>query len=213
MNQITPTSDYNGALEGLAPLKPRAADRVGTPPAQPADKDAKPAQTPRAAADPQGSVAATSGLSENDLRMIRKTLLSGDAALARRSDVGELYSRMVKLFETLNKGVGEMYVAKAETDRAALSERIDGLEDAVNRMEGALRIELEPVLRQTMAQVVAEQAGARPRGSRRGLLMVLLLGAGLTLGAVFHAPLSTAATAIVSKMETVVSKINPNWEK
>lgn len=211
MNQITPKSDYNGALDDLAPLKARA-DRLATSStATDPGEAAKPAApAPRAAAAPQGGGARAPGLSEADLRMIQKTLLTGDAALARRSDVGELYTRVVKLFETLNKGVGEMYVAKAETDRKALSERIDGLEDAVNRMEGALRIEFEPVLRQAMAQVIAEQAPARPRGSRRGLWMALLLGAGLMLGAVFHAPLSTAATATVSIMETAVSKFIPN---
>lgn len=159
------------------------------------------------------AVAPVAGLSEADVKLLLRGLLAGETALARRSDMVELYTRVVKLFETLNTGVGEMYVAKAETDRGMLSARIDGLEDAVNRMEGALRIEFEPVLRQTISQVMADQAGQKPK-RRSGLWMAGILVAGLSLGAVFHAPLSGAAAATVSKAETIVStfmaKLYPN---
>jgi hypothetical protein len=241
MNQITSTTDYTGQPADRQPLQARPDQRLmpGTVSEPGADgAAAASATTPTGAAgQPSGDgstaghdTAAPSadtgqasgpapehaprpGLSAADVQLLQRGLSSGDTALARRSDLVELYTRVVKLFETLNTGVGDMYVAKAETDRTALSARIDGLEDAVNRMEGALRIEFEPVLRQTLGQVLADQTGARPK-RHRGLGAILMLVAGLGLGAVFHAPLTEAASVTVSKAETyvsmIVAKLSPN---
>jgi len=153
-------------------------------------------------------------LQDEDLRMLRQALLSGEDALARRSDLVELHKRFVQMFETLNTGLGDMHAARAQADRDALSARIDAMETAVNRMEGALRIELEPVLRQTFAESLAETQAVQTPHRKRSLWLVAALVAGLTLGTVFHTPLSAGSTAIVSRAETAITlillKLSPN---
>jgi hypothetical protein len=221
MNQIFSKTDYERPEADLSPLKAHAARRDQSPaqnsqdqnqtrPESPARLEPlEPAQSkvraPGHSDNPDNPVKPQTrpSLNEADLRLLQRLLSEGDAALARRSDVIELHKRIIKLFETLNQGVGDMYVAKAEQDRSMLSTRIDGLEDAVNRMEGALRIEFEPVLRQTLSQVVAEQNGVQPARRGRGLWIMTVLIAGLALGSVFHAQI----TATVSELETYVSTI------
>ena len=125
-------------------------------------------------------------LSQADAKLLHDILTSGETGLARRGDLVNLHQRIVQLFTTLNEGLGEMHEKHAREDREALSARIDTLEDAVNRMEGALRIEFEPVLRKALDDVVKERMAPPPRRGRR---LVLAMAAGLTLGVVFHEPL------------------------
>ncbi|MEL7301256.1 MAG: hypothetical protein AAFM92_12815 [Pseudomonadota bacterium] len=206
MNKILANGEYEkSTTSDLQPLVARSDQRVD-PKSEPGDRATKArGADPREAAAQDGSrtapqPAATARLTETDLRALQRTLLTGDAALARRSDLGELNTRIVRMFETLKKGVGEMYVSKAEADRLMLSERIDTLEDAVNRMEGALRIELEPVLREAVAQVMAEQVASRPRRGRF-LWTGLVLLAGLALGAFFQDQL----VGLMAQIESLIS--------
>lgn len=215
MNQIVSKTDYEGSEADLSPLKAHANRR-----AQDSQDQNRPERPGRLEpVDPAREAVRGLGGSDNsdnpvkpqprtslsqaDLQLLQRMLTEGETALARRGDVIELHKRIIKLFETLNQGVGEMYVSKAEKDRSMLSTRIDGLEDAVNRMEGALRIEFEPVLRQTLSQVVAEQSDAKPARRGRGLGIMAVLIAGLALGSVFHAQIAE----IVSNSETYVSTI------
>ncbi|WP_417475723.1 hypothetical protein [Leisingera sp.] len=118
----------------------------------------------------------------------------GDALpLATQADLVALHKRIAEMFTTLNDGLGTQQAAKAAADRSALSARIDQLEEAVNRMEGALRIEFEPVLKAAVTEALA-QAAPRPRRRWRGALAAALLaGAALMAGAWYHAPLLEAA--------------------
>lgn len=118
----------------------------------------------------------------------------GDALpLATQADLVALHKRIAEMFTTLNDGLGTQQAAKAAADRSALSARIDQLEEAVNRMEGALRIEFEPVLKAAVTEALA-QAAPRPRRRWRGALATALLaGAALMAGAWYHAPLLEAA--------------------
>jgi len=225
MNQITSKTGYAAAQNGPVQLEPligqtqtgpsdMATDmprttRIETPPsktkaggAQAADAEAVGPVPAEGTAKATANAPRRAAFSEADARLLQRALVTGEGALARRSDLVNMHSSVVKLFETLNQGVGEMYVAKAEKDRSALSARIDGLEEAVNRMEGALRIELEPVLRAAMADVVAQQT---PVKTSRGRIAWtgLALALAVTAGAVFHAPL----TATISNLETQVSAI------
>ena len=140
-----------------------------------------------------------------DLRLLNQLLHGGDRPLAERADLVELHKRILTMFTTLNEGLGETQDRKAAQDRAALGARIDDLEAAVNRMEGALRIEMEPVLRDSFARVIAETA--RPQRSwwdrlgRAGAL-ALLLGAGLTLGTLYHGELRSSASALLQQIQT-----------
>lgn len=127
-----------------------------------------------------------------------------EPALATQADLVALHKRIGDMFTTLNEGLGAQYTAKAAADRAGLSARIDQLEEAVNRMEGALRIEFEPVLKAAMAEALA-QARPAPRRRWRGRLTVLTLTvAALAAGVIWHAPLadlaSQAATAATAQI-------------
>lgn len=113
--------------------------------------------------------------------------------LAAQEDLVALHKRIAEMFTTLNEGLGARAEQKAAADRAALSARIDELEAAVNRMEGALRIEFEPVLKAAVAEALA-QAAPKPRRRWRGALAAALLaGAALAAGAWWHESLQRAA--------------------
>lgn len=217
MNKVLASSEYDkGSSSDLQPLVARADQRVDIASQdEAAAQQKKPTDRSDAASAANDATRETSKptasarLTEADIRMIQRQLLTGDAAVARRSDLGELNTRIVRMFETLNKGVGEMYVNKAEADRIMLSERVDTLEDAVNRMEGALRIEFEPVLRQAVAQVMEEHNAARPRRGRF-VWMALVLLAGLAVGAVFHEQLASVLLQVETSIKAGASGIVEN---
>ncbi|MEW2915375.1 hypothetical protein AB1A62_21850, partial [Leisingera sp. JC11] len=157
--------------------------------APPQEQQGKPVQPPR--------------LSNAVLAQIATVLRQGEVPLAAQADLVELHKRIVEMFTTLNEGLGERQAQKAAADRAALTARIDQLETAVNRMEGALRIEFEPVLKAAVAEALA-QALPRPRRRRRGLAAaaLLLAAAGLAAGVYWHAPLQQAAEAAAAAVES-----------
>ncbi|AHD12115.1 hypothetical protein [Phaeobacter gallaeciensis] len=145
-------------------------------------------------------------LAPADLDQLAAHLRSGPQPLGTRSDLIELHKRITGMFATLNEGLGEMYTQKAEADRKALSARMDALEEAVNRMEGALRIELEPVLRDSFAKVLAKDTAARRRSLRqrlqRGITkgggLALILALGLAAGTLYHSRIATASGTVWS---------------
>lgn len=172
----------------------------GTPADKPVDAANKPA--PAKAAPVKSGVASTRSLTEADMLALKKFLVTGDQAIARQHDLVELHKRFVKMFETLNQGIGEMYVNKADKDRQILSERLDTMEEAVDRMEGALRIEFEPALRAAMADVVADTAKPKRRWLRGAILASALILGGILAGAAFQEPVRETVFSIVSGMET-----------
>ena len=107
--------------------------------------------------------AAQAPLTEARLQQIAETLRGGELPLASRGDLIELHNRIITMFTTLNEGLGEMQSSKAAADRTVLTARIDTLEEAVNRMEGALRIEFEPALKSALAEVMVAQAKPQRR--------------------------------------------------
>lgn len=115
---------------------------------------------PTAAAAPTGP----SGLNPESRALLR-VLTEGDLALARRKDLGELLRRIQATLPAAD--------APAEADR------LDRLEGSLNRIDGALRIELAPILK---AAVVEGLATGQTRAPRRSRGMVLLFLAGLALG-------------------------------
>ncbi|NSY39518.1 hypothetical protein [Leisingera sp. ANG59] len=113
--------------------------------------------------------------------------------LAAQADLVALHKRIAEMFTTLNEGLGARAEQKAAADRATLSARIDQLEEAVNRMEGALRIEFEPVLKAAVAEALTQSAPKPRRRWRGALAAALLAGAALAAGAWWHEPLQQAA--------------------
>lgn len=169
-----------------------------------------------AAADPDNmsgktaSEKTTSGkppvLTNADALLLHRALMAQEDGLARREDLTELHKRIVQLLQALNKalneGLGGAMGKKAAEDRAGLTARIDTLEESVNRMEGALRIEFEPVLRRAIGDVMAEQVKPKRRVGQLVFWTCLALAAGCVLGSAFHAELSAQVQQIVSWLAT-----------
>ncbi|GLO72893.1 hypothetical protein MACH17_44100 [Phaeobacter inhibens] len=167
--------------------------------------DQRPDQNPTATGLTDAG-AAGSALAPGDLEQLAAHLRGGPQPLGTRGDLIELHKRITGMFATLNDGLGEMYTQKADADRKALSARMDALEDAVNRMEGALRIELEPVLRDSFAKVLAKDTAARrrrlgqrlKRGITKGGGLALILALGLAAGTLYHSRIATASGTVWS---------------
>lgn len=175
MNQMTKQSDMRDQPLEAGPVKQQAA-------ALALDED-KPTLT---AADAQ---------------MLYKAFVMNSAPVARRGDLVELNNRIVKLFTTLNTGLGETHMAKANEDRAALVARLDEMETSVNRMEGALRIEFEPLMRKAIEDVVSRHAKPTRRvGPIRGFFQALILVAVLCLGAYFSDEIQGLAQVAVTAL-------------
>lgn len=172
----------------------------GTPAEKP--EDAANTPVPAKAAPVKSDVAPARVLTDADLLAIKKFLILGQQPVTTQNDLVEMHKRFVKMFETLNQGVGQMYVDKADKDRQMLSARLDTMEDAVDRMEGALRIEFEPALRAAMADVIADTTKPTRRWVRGAVLASALILGGILAGAVFQEPVRETVFSIVSGVET-----------
>lgn len=118
------------------------------------------------------------GLDPADIAALHAALTNGPDGLVRRRDLGDLHRQTVKLFQTLNDGLGEQQRLKAAEDRSVLIARMERLEKSVNAMEGAVRIEMAPLLRGMLDEALAAQAVRQSSRSYRAMW----LGAGLTAG-------------------------------
>jgi len=125
-------------------------------------------------------------LQDIDLRNIRSALTKGEDGLAKRKDLGEMHKRLVAMFTTLNQGISENHAAKAAEDRAQIGQRMDQMEHALNSMEGALRIELGPMLEKMVADVISKSSLSRRPQSWRSLSVAVIFVIGVALGAIFE---------------------------
>ena len=181
----------------LDPASPKATPAAGAAQAAPRDTGGSTKAEPQPETDPDQPPR----LTESVLAQIAAAMRQGEAPLAARDDLVALHNRIAEMFTTLNDGLGAQYTGKAEADRTALSARIDQLETAVNRMEGALRIEFEPVLKAALTEALA-QAAPKPRHRWRGPFAALLLAiAALAAGAWWHTPLLEAARDAAAILE------------
>lgn len=172
----------------------------GTPADAP--EDAANTPVPAKAAPVNSDVVPARVLTDADLLAIKKFLVLGQQPVTTQNDLVEMHKRFVKMFETLNQGIGQMYVDKADKDRQMLSARLDTMEDAVDRMEGALRIEFEPALRAAMADVIADTTKPQRRWVRGAIIASALILSGILAGAVFQEPVRETVFSIVSGVET-----------
>ncbi|MEX0301551.1 MAG: hypothetical protein AB3N24_03930 [Leisingera sp.] len=196
MNKLTLDAPVQGPPAPAG--SPEAAPAVARKPAQ-----AQPSPQPAPDRKPESRDTPTQPprLHPAVLAQIATALREGQAPLAAQADLVALHKRIAEMFTTLNQGLGEQAAQKAAADRAALTARIDHLEEAVNRMEGALRIEFEPVLKAAVAEALA-QAAPPPRHRGRILAALVLAAAALAAGAWWHAPLQDAAQAAAAALES-----------
>jgi hypothetical protein len=145
-------------------------------------------------------------LTKSEVAAIHRMLISGEHAVAKKADLAELHKRNVQLFATLKDGLGAMSEKKAAEDRASVLARLDEMEQSVNSMEGMLRIEMAPKLREMLNEMLEE---VQPRKSRmwpRALAVVLCLGIGLAVGARFSTELTAFAATAQTKITDVLEK-------
>jgi len=145
---------------------------------------------------PDAGAAPKPRLGEDEARALHRMLIQGNEALARRKDLGDMYKRIVATITTLDAGLTQRQVTRADEDRALLSARLEGMESAINSVEGVLRIELEPLVREAVNHAVAEQLSggraARPRRpfARRVIQLMVVCGA-VYAGAAFSSQIKT----------------------
>lgn len=144
-------------------------------------------------------------LHDDDLQNIYATLTRGDGALAKRRDLGELHKRLVTMVTTINQGLGEATATKAAEDRAQIDQRLDRMERAVNSMEGALRIELEPMLRTLVSDAVSASSTKRHGRIFPVVLASVVFFAGAGLGVVFQEQILSAGAQFLpaSMIQTI----------
>lgn len=124
--------------------------------------------------------------------------------LAQRKDIVELHNRLATMLATLNKTLENGTTQKAQKDRAELVAKLDKVEDAVNKMEGTLRIELEPMLREMVEEAISQNPAPRTRPTIRALAIIVFFVSGLALGSAYSVQIRNASFA-------TVAKISDNW--
>lgn len=156
----------------------------------PIEERAAPRPRPAAAVPPAGSVSLSP-----EGRALLRALTEGDMALARRKDLGELLRRI--------------QAAAPSADAALPTDRLDRLEGSLNRIDGALRIELAPILKAAVAEGLATHQG-RPVRRARGL--VLLFVAGIALGTLGGPMIKDAAIrGWQAALPLIAENLPPNW--
>ncbi|WP_069301567.1 hypothetical protein [Neptunicoccus sediminis] len=132
---------------------------------------------------PRPNLNATSrAYSETEAKILQGFLVSGEKPIAKREDVIELYNRMVTLLRALNESLTEKNDARTKTERTHLDSRFDRIDGAVNSMEGALRIELAPLLGQIVEEKLQHHTKATTKKSRSMLGRISLIAVGLAAG-------------------------------
>ncbi len=129
------------------------------------------------------------GITPSQIETLQRELAKGENAVATQRDLIELHKRMVAMFSTLKDGLGEQHAKKAELDRSVLSARLDKMEKAVNRMEGALSIEFAPLVSAAINDALDKKAAAPQRKIWTISGGVVLAVAGLVAGAAFSGEL------------------------
>lgn len=135
-------------------------------------------------------------LTEADIQVIRAALTQGDDSLAKRKDIGEMHKRIVAMFTTLNQGLAESQSKKAADDRIAIEQRLEAMERSIDTMEGALRIELPPLLQEMVNGSAAASGKDMPRS--KILTTVAIFCVGIALGSIFSAEVVGTVTHVFS---------------
>lgn len=187
MNQLHPTEAF-GPAPATAPNKPAV----------------KPALKP----DQNQRVRLTHG----DARALHSVLTKGDEAVAQRKDLGDLYRRIVTMISTLDTGLSERQVSCDTEIHTLLSTRLDEMAHAINEVEGALRIEMEPLLRKTVSQAIDDRLPLTNRKTRPSLgyraFQILALCTLLYLGSVFSSQIESAIEIASKYTSEITSKIS-----
>lgn len=190
MNQINQRATANATA-----IEPEAQ------PVSPLQRPAPEKQRPR-----QNIGAKPNPYSETEAKILQGFLVAGEKPIAKREDVIELYNRMVTLLRALNESLTKTQIERSNEDRTQIVTRLDQIEGAVNSMEGALRIELEPILSQAVAEQFERHAKAQTGKSRAVLGTVCLLAVGLAVGVLWSDVILTEVQNLSGFIQGLVVK-------
>ncbi len=153
-------------------------------------------------------------LTEADIQSIRRALTQGEDSLAKRKDIGEMHKRIVAMFATLNQGLAESQDKKAADDRIAIERRLEAMERSIDTMEGALRIELPPMLQEMVIEVAAARNSGRAMPTSRIVMWTVVFCIGMAIGSFLPTSIASAVTSIFSTTAdafgTSFQKSSPN---
>ncbi|MFZ0099697.1 MAG: hypothetical protein WAK98_14505 [Gemmobacter sp.] len=113
-----------------------------------------------------------------DIEALANALIKGENAVVRRRDLAELMRRLTAILDE-----------RAAAADAAQEARIARLDRRLDSVEGALRIELAPMIGKIVAQEIASAPPARPglaRGLVLGLSILLAFALGLTAASFYR---------------------------
>lgn len=144
-----------------------------------------------------------SDINMKEIAALQSALLRGPDALARQRDLGEMHRRIVELFQTLNQGLSEQQLRKAAEDRSALIARIDRMEKAVNAMEGAVRIEMAPMMRGMLDEALDSHHARQRHVGNTSFWASCTLGVGLALGVFFASDIQSISGSLFAALEQV----------
>lgn len=146
-------------------------------------------------------------LTKEDVAALHAGLLRGDHALAQRRDLGELHRRTVEMFNMLKEDVIASKAADNSAQGEKLAVRLEQVSKSVDSIDGAIRIELAPMIQSMIRDVVAERLPVAKTKNRRGLWLALGLVCGIGIGTVFAAELSAAANLAVNEVAAAYAKV------
>lgn len=107
-----------------------------------------------------------------DIETLAAALGKGETAVARRRDLAELLRRTTTALDE-----------RATSAEAARAARFDRLDRRLDSVEGALRIELAPMIGRLLSEALATRPA--PHRTRQGLALALAFAAGV-LAALFY---------------------------
>ncbi len=128
-------------------------------------------------------------LKDADLDRLRAHLGQGLGGFARQGDIVELHKRIGEKFEKLPLELSSSDQARA----AELRAEVESLQTALNSLEGALRIELAPMLQKTIADSLQSARTDRRGGWKIGFAVLAALCVGAGLGAAYQDAILAAA--------------------
>lgn len=207
MNQIDRTHNKAAAEHGFATRRKVAADIAAEPAASLMPETIPEAETLNSSKPETGpSGPRRPMLTKDDVAALHAGLLRGDHAIAQRRDLGELHRRTVEMFNTLKDDVIASRTAETSAQGEKLAVRLEQVSKSVDSIDGAIRIELAPMIQSMIREVVQDSLPVAKAKSRRGLWLVAGLIFGIVIGTVFAAHLTLAANFAVSEVTAVFSK-------
>lgn len=107
---------------------------------------------------------------------------------ATRKDLVDLHNRLLKMVSTMDIGLRDSASQSATKDREAIVQRLEDMTEAVDSLEGVVRIEITPYFHKALNDVFEERnIGVQSRlGSR--LFAVALIGIAFAAGVYFAEP-------------------------